>query len=145
MRIKVRYNDLKSTCTNISKKTSDLAVQIDNLSKIVEELHSIWKGVDGEAFYSSTIQYVQQAKVIPEKYNYLNGEIIKLNEKYEEIQNMITIMCLDESTPTAYTDGLNPIDPAVLEEAHYFDSSNFGKDEMYLTSEVVTDEYNSIK
>ena len=85
MKVKVKYSDLKVTCSNITKKTNELAIQIDTLGKTLEELKSIWQGIDGMTFYNNSINYVRDAKKIPQTYNTLVKQISTLNEKYEEV------------------------------------------------------------
>ena len=85
MKVKVKYSDLKVTCNNITKKTNELAMQIDTLGKTLEELKSIWQGIDGMTFYNNSINYVKDAQKIPQTYNTLVKQISTLNEKYEEV------------------------------------------------------------
>ncbi len=85
MKVSVKYSDLKNTCNNITKKTDELAIQIDALGKTLEELSSVWQGMDGVTFYNNAIGCVNQAKQIPNIYKALVNKIANLNDKYEEI------------------------------------------------------------
>lgn len=85
MEIKVKYDELNIACNNIGKYNEELLQSIDELTKKVGIIGSIWQGDDGVIFCNETLNFINEMKQVPVAYSTLSNRIKNINESYREI------------------------------------------------------------
>ncbi len=82
--IKVVYENIDNYSRTINQNKERILVEIDNLMSANEELKTVWKGYDADAFTSNMENYLNKMKNIPASMERISNFVTMSEAQYKD-------------------------------------------------------------
>jgi uncharacterized protein YukE len=89
MILKVRHAELNDVKNKIINDSNILDNEINNLLQYINELKSVWQGVDADTFCNESYNYINRMKGVSNCFKVLGNFIKDANCAYEENDNSL--------------------------------------------------------